>query len=722
MSSAISSTAKQMKDLLSRARSMESVGSTERLVFFLTTTVTGATLLGQRYLLRHYNRDLQLIHSEDDTKVNSNLFRSFIQISKICLPTWKSREFFGSALFIVLFLFNALLRVWATRVNSRVLTTLLSGSSAERMGNFVRSIFLRSTVSLLEGLCSGAIQWIRPWLIGCYRERLCRDFQRRFFYKLVYYQSNVLDDRLERADSVIASYCGEFAEHFAELPYYFLLPGLEIIISGYALVQQSGAWSATVVGCIVTASVIVLQHLSPPFGRLHALLLQRNDSYRRMLTTTLDNVENIALHGGGGHTLMCVNRVLGKLKRSLDHMALAAGHFNILETCLSSFLTIVANIIAFTGAERGYYKHSVNDVLLQIQYIENLNSCVKNFIVNFRELSHLTEFSLKMWEFDKTLNSIAGGTFIHMGPAAISPRRKHSVDAKAPASRVYSPRLETAHDFSLIHFPIFIMNQVSLYSPSDTLLLSNLNASMMSNEDWVIVGDNGCGKTSLIRMLTGLWFPSSGSLQVDASVKFLIAPQHTYMAPECTLYEQLVFPMEAIPDPDEEVIRCIKRAVELAGAEGVIEVAGGYDSPVMGLHTKDTDTSYDWTRLSGGQKQRVSLARIFFYKLYVAKPGETVVAVLDEATSMMDEFEQKVLIHLRKEDIRMISITHRDSVIRHHSHVLRIKKNGRWLLEKVPNRLKVGETVNVISPVTDNQRSPVLLPEMHMKGNFQEKL
>lgn len=699
---------RQLETVIRNLVKVEQAGCTERLALLLTTTLTAATLLAQRYFLRRYNRDLLLVHSEDDAKINSNLYRSFIQISKICLPTWKTREFFGSAAFISLFLANALLRVWATRANSRVLSTMLSDNSTNRMRNFFQSIFLRSAVSLLEGLCSGCIQWIRPWLIGCYRERLSSDFQRRFFQKLVYYQSSVLDDRLERADTVIASYCGEFAEHFAELPYYFLLPGLEIITSGYALVQQSGAWSAMVVGSIVAGSVLLMQRLSPPFGRLHSLLLQRNDSYRRMLSTTLDNVENIALHGGGSHTLMCLNRVLGKLKRSLDHMALATGHFNILETCLSSFLTIMANIVAFTAAERGYYKHSVNDVLLQIQYIENLNSSAKNFIVNFRELSHLTEFSIKMWEFDNTLNSIAAGTFIHSGPSP-SPRwRKKSTELAVSTPRVYSPRVEAVHDFSMLSFPIFTAHQVVLCSPADVVLIQDFTAAMQNTDDWVIVGDNGCGKTSLIRMLTGLWFPSSGDLQVDRSVKFLIAPQHTYMAPECTLYEQLIFPMEAAPTTDENLLRCVKEAVKLAGAESVIEVAGGYESSLLGLSDDHVDTSFDWTRLSGGQKQRLSLARIFFYKLYVAKPEDTVVAVLDEATSMMDEFEQVVLRNLRQQGIRMISITHREAVIRHHSHILHIKKQGRWKLDRVPNQLKVGDVLEQISPTTSEPSNKVL--------------
>lgn len=696
---------KKAQDVLAKLLKMDGVPSTERVGFVLTTSLAALTLVYQRYLMRKYNRDLALVHSEDDTKITSNLYQSFIQISKICLPTWKSREFLGSFVFISLFAFNAILRVWATRVNTRMLTTMLSGDSSQRLENFVRSIVVRSSVSLLEGLCSGAIQWIRPWLIGCYRERLSRDFQRRFFSKLVFYQSTVLDDRLERADSVIASYCGEFAEHFAELPYYFILPGLECLISGYALVEQSGAWSASLVGSIVTASVLLLQHIAPPFGRLHALLLHRSDSYRRMLTNTLDNVENIALHGGGSHTLMCLNRTLGKLKRSLDHMALAAGHFNILETVLSSFLTIVANVVAFTAAERGYYKRSVNDVLLQVQYIEGLNCSVKNFIVNFRELSHLTEFSVKMWEFDKTLTSIASGTFIHTAPN--EPQKKGPKRCASPMSpRVYSPRTEAVHDYNSTVFPIFTMRNVTLHSPSEAVLLNRMTASMMSDQDWVITGDNGTGKTSIIRMLTGLWFPSSGDLQVDKSVRFLIAPQHTYMAPECTLFEQIVFPREAPAQLDDKLFHCLKEAVRLAGAESVIEVAGGYDSPVMGLDKKNADTSFDWTRLSGGQKQRVSLARIFFYKLYSAKADETVVAVLDEATSMMDEFEQEVITNMRRENIRMISITHRDVVIRHHSHVLRLKKRGGWTLNDVPNRLAIGEKAMLVSPAVTNADSP----------------
>lgn len=57
----------------------------------------------------------------------------------------------------------------------------------------------------------------------------------------------------------------------------------------------------------------------------------------------------------------------------------------------------------------------------------------------------------------------------------------------------------------------------------------------------------------------------------------------------------------------------------------------------MGFDPKCVDESYDWSSLSGGQKQRISMARIFFHVLRTDRQKKTPIAILDEATSMMDE-------------------------------------------------------------------------------------
>lgn len=41
----------------------------------------------------------------------------------------------------------------------------------------------------------------------------------------------------------------------------------------------------------------------------------------------------------------------------------------------------------------------------------------------------------------------------------------------------------------------------------------------------------------------------------------------------------------------------------------------------------------------------------------------------------------------------MLSVTHRETVVRHHTNVLRITHNGAWMHEKVVNPVKIGELV-----------------------------
>lgn len=675
----------QPHTLSSVSAALTSAPLMERFGIVGTSAAFVVSFILQRYYLRLFGKSIRQVHTEDDTRVTFSLFSSFFQIARIALPSWRCREFAGSAIFILLFAVKAVLRVWVSKANGEVLATMLHGARSERLYRFVHKILLRSAVGLAASMTSGAIEGIRPWLIGCYRERLSRTFQRRFYKHLIYYQATMLDNRLEAADTVIATYCGEFAEHFAELPYYFVLPGLECITSMTALVQQAGLRPALLMTGIATTAVLILRSLSPAFGRIHSQLLSREDDYRRMLTNNLNNVENIAMHNAGTYTRKRLDGSLARLKYTLDHMALAKGSFEMLETTFSTFMTVVAQIVTFGSSRKAYYHRSVNDVYLEIQLIEDLNASVKDFVVNFRELSHLTEFATKMAEFDTTLRSIAAGTLIREAPrVGDEPRPRTPIE--------YTLVERMTHEKGAKLFPLIKMENVVLASPVGQPLFEDMNVAFMSNEDWVIIGENGCGKTSLLRMLCGLWMPKTGVLAQDESVRFLLAPQHSYMAPQCTLYEQIAFPQQ-VKVPTQKIRAAVLQAIELAGAQTVVNVIRGYESPVMGFDLTDVDESYDWSSLSGGQKERISMARVFFHVLCMDRSKETPVAILDEATSMMDDTEQDVLNHLRRLNVRMISVTHRDVVIRHHTNVLKIGHGGQWSVEKVINPVKVGERV-----------------------------
>ncbi|KEG15110.1 ABC transporter [Trypanosoma grayi] len=636
-------------------------------------------VLAQRVRLRRYDAEIANIRTEDDTGVTLSFMREFVRMTKMALPTVWCKEFLGTAAFILLFVVKSILRVAQSSAYGRLMKSMIEGTGEQRIQNFTRALLLRCAVSLMTAVCSGSVEYLRPWLIACYRARLSKQFQRRFFSHLIYYQATVLDKRLEAADTVISTYCGEFAEHLAELPYYFLMPAFECSTSLVALTQHVGGRAAATACGAVAVSVYLLQRLAPAFGRIHASLLSKEDNYRRMLTNNLNNVESIAMHSGGSYTRQKLDTQVGRLQQALNHVALARAHFNLLEVAFSGLLQMISGLVVFGGSLRTGDK-SLSDLYVEVQYMQDVNESVRDFVVNLRELSHLSTFTTKLAEFDTTLASIAQGTLIHSMVSTPNTEAPIASPISYTHTRFFT-RPEAAQRFLLFGF-----SDLKLMTPSGQVLFSDLSLRMESDQDWVILGENGCGKTSLLRMISGLWPPTEGSYSMEQRVKLLFAPQHSYMVPQCTLLEQVLFP-KLITTVGEKELSCFKQALQLAGAQSVIDVLGGFESAYVGTDPQNTDECYDWSSLSGGQKQRISMARVFYHVLTADRSKETPVAIMDEATSMMDETEQEVLLNLRRLDVRMLSVTHREDVIAHHTHMLRVLHGGKWTVAPVVSRV-----------------------------------
>ncbi|RNF08729.1 ATP-binding cassette protein subfamily D, member 1 [Trypanosoma rangeli] len=639
-------------------------------------------VLVQRAKLHQYDAAIVDIRTPDDTQVTRLFLKDFFHVARLALPTVWCKEFFGTLVFVTLFLLKSILHVAQFNANGHLLQAIVGGTAEDQVKRFFNALLLRAAVSMMCAVCSSSVEHLRPWLVACFRERLSHLFQRRFYSRLIYYQANVLDTRLEAADTAIATYSAEFAEHFAELPYYFILPFFECAASMVALTRQVGGKAAAMASVVVAISVLVLQQLSPAFGRIHALLLSREDSYRRMLTTSLNNVEPIALHNGGRYTRRQLDKQLGKLKRALDQFALAKGHFELLEISFSSFLQAISGVVIFRGVQQKKMKE-MSDVYVTMQYMQDLIENVKSFVVNFREISHLSTFTTKLAEFDTTLTSIAQGCFVRS-------RNASSESGSGPQSPTdYTGVNYIVRPVGVKEFTLFSFNHVKLTTPVGRPLYNDLDLEIRSDQDWVLLGENGCGKTSLLRMISGLWPPTAGKYSMEQSVRLLFAPQYSYMVPQCTLLEQVRFPRIESTVSAKELV-AFKEALRLSGARSVIELLGGLESSYIGLDPRTADETYDWDSLSGGQKQRISMARVFYRVLTMDRSQETPVALLDESTSMMDETEQEVLRNLRRLNVRMVSVTHREEVIMHHTHALQVQPGGRWTATRVATHVDIG--------------------------------
>ncbi|NJR70411.1 MAG: ABC transporter ATP-binding protein/permease [Synechococcales cyanobacterium CRU_2_2] len=198
--------------------------------------------------------------------------------------------------------------------------------------------------------------------------------------------------------------------------------------------------------------------------------------------------------------------------------------------------------------------------------------------------------------------------------------------------------------------PQFRIQDLTLKTPNgEQTLFQNLSLTLEPDESLLIVGASGCGKSSMMRALAGLWKNGSGTIERPDNSEILFLPQKPYMLLG-TLREQLVYPNMRSNVADRE----IQAALTLVNLEHLPERVGG-----LGIER-------DWPSvLSLGEQQRLAFARILL--------NQPKYVMLDEATSALDVPNERRLYELlRSLDILYISVGHRPSLRDYHRKVLEI--------------------------------------------------
>lgn len=193
-------------------------------------------------------------------------------------------------------------------------------------------------------------------------------------------------------------------------------------------------------------------------------------------------------------------------------------------------------------------------------------------------------------------------------------------------------------------------------------ILSNFSMSLKPGQWVAIIGGSGCGKSTVAKLVTGLYKPWSGSIKFDGKAKDEIDPYkfHTSVAmvdQDKVMFHDTIKNNITMWDSSIEDFAVMMAAKDSDIHEAIITRPEGYNH-VLNEGGKD---------FSGGQCQRIEIAR--------ALAQEPTVIILDEATSALDaKTENKVMQNIRKLGCTCIVIAHRLSTIRDCDEIIVLDK------------------------------------------------
>ncbi len=607
------------------------------------------------------------------------LWPSFWQIAR---PYWVSEErWIGGGLFVVLIALSLAL-VW---VNVRLNTWnghFYNALEDKNFPEFKRLLFEFTWIAFLYIVLAVYQLYLQQMLTMRWRRWLTNVYLGRWMRDAIHYRLSLADFGSDNPDQRIAEDLRDFVSHSLSL-FFGLLSSVVTLVSFIGILWGLSG-SMTLAGVDVPGYMVWVALVYAGLGSLvaHAIgkpLIGLNfqqerfeADFRFALVRARENAEGIALYHGERDELTGFRdrfeRVVANwwqiMKRQKRYMWFA------------SFYGQLAIIFPFVVASPRYFSGAIAlGALMQTSMAfgkvqESLSWLIDSYttLANWRAaIARLDGFSRAI-EAARALGAApaadASRTPVEGSPIMDSstgdPSAAGSSTAGSSAAGPVAPI-----DLGQARVSVPVASPTPHAPPADAVapdwrdvptptiatrpLLRTDHQRIEAGQHTLIVGPSGTGKSTLFRLLAGIWPFADGDVTRLPADEALFLPQRPYL-PLGSLRDALCYPRQALAWSDAAIADALN--------------AAGLPSLVARL-----DEVANWTQvLSGGEQQRLAAARA----LLIAPRW----LLLDEATSALDERGEQALyqtLHDRLPATTMISIAHRPSVARFHRQVLRVE-------------------------------------------------
>ncbi|XP_030631104.1 ATP-binding cassette sub-family D member 3b isoform X2 [Chanos chanos] len=592
---------------------------------------------------------------KDKTTVDKVFLSRVGHILKIMVPQIFCKESGYMLLIAAMLVARTYCDVWMIH-NGTMIESAIIGRSTRA---FKQYLFSFITIMPFISLVNNTLKLGLNELKLCFRVRLTQHLYNDYLKGFTFYKMGNLDNRIANPDQLLTQDVEKFCNSVVDLYSNLSKPLLDILIYLLKLSSNMGAGGPVSLLTYLLFSGLLLTHLRKPISKMTVTEQTYEGEYRYVNARLITNSEEIAFYNGNKREKQTIQKTFQKLVDHLYNFIFFRFSMGVMDSIIAKYIAMVVGYLVisrpFLDHSNKRHLNSTHSELREDYYqtgrmLMSLATALGRVVLAGRELSRLSGFTARITEIQTVLKELNAGKYERT--MVTHPSKETKMTEKIP---LVPGSGEIVFADNIIKF-----EHIPLATPNGDILIRDLTFEVTSGTNVLVCGPNGCGKSSLFRVLGELWPVFGGQLTKPHRGKLFYVPQRPYMTLG-SLRDQVIYP-DTHDDQKRKGTsdRILKEYLDNVQLGHILDREGSWDSV------------QDWMDvLSGGEKQRMAMARLFYHKPQFA--------ILDECTSAVSvDVEDYIYSHCRKVGITLFTVSHRKSLWKHHQFYLHMDGRGNF--------------------------------------------
>lgn len=587
--------------------------------------------------------------------VDGRFFRQLRELFSIVCPGVFTAEFGYMVLVAVTLLGRTSCDIWMINNGTVIERAIISRNFELFRQKLLEFILAMPTLSLVNNLMKYGLKEINLR----FRTRLSYALYEKYLGGITYYKMCNLDNRISNPDHLLTKDVEKFCSSLTDLYSNLSKPILDIILYVRWLSVSIGAKAPGFMLLYLLFAGFLLTNMRRPVGKLTMDEQKLEGELHYVHSRLITNSEEIAFYNGNRREKRTIDLTFQRLVNHLRNFLEYRFSLGMIDDIVAKYLATVVGYLLisrpFLGTKHIQLSHNkrLEEYYKSGRMLVKLAEAIGRVVLAGREMTRLAGYTARVAELNKVLQDVNRGQYVRGMIKDEQEKSGRKLELIPGAGRIITQD-------KIIRF-----TRVPLVTPNGDVLVEELTFEVKSGKNVLICGPNGCGKSSLFRILGELWPLFGGTIVKPAKNKLFYVPQKPYMTLG-TLRDQVIY-----PDTKHDMIKNgftddkLEELLDVVQLRYLLEREGGWESV------------QDWLDiLSGGEKQRIAMARLFYKRPQFA--------ILDECTSAVSvDVEGAMYSYCRNEGITLFTVSHRKSLWKYHEYCLHIDGRGGYEFSEI---------------------------------------